>query len=110
MVSNFDAQFTEQQTDFLNEEENKKNKKQTNKKTIEIHKRQNHNRENWPKTATTTQKNKMRKTSFQHEEKTHEKKHEKERRGQWFKIAASRKQKRKRRKDKLSKTKLRPEA
>ena len=82
MVSNFDAQFTEQQTDFLKEEENKKNKKQTNEKTIKIHKCQNHNHENWPKTVTTTQKNKMRKMSFQHEEKTCEKKHEKEWRGQ----------------------------
>ena len=32
--------------------------KQTNEKTIEIHKHQNYNHENWPKTATTTQKNK----------------------------------------------------
>ena len=79
MVSNFDAQFTEQQIDFLKEEENKKNKKQTNKKTIKIHKRQNHNHKNWPKTATTTQENKTRKTSFQHKEKTHEKKTKKNR-------------------------------
>ena len=34
MVSNFDAQFTEQQTDFLKEEENKKTKnKQTRKQS-----------------------------------------------------------------------------
>ena len=82
MVSNFDAQFTEQQTDFLKKEEDKKTKKQTNKKTIKIYKCQNHNRENWPKTMTMIQENKTRKTSFQHKEKTHKKKHKKEQRGQ----------------------------
>ena len=49
MVSNFDAQFTEQQIDFLKKEENKKTKKQMNKKTIKIHKHQNYNCENWSK-------------------------------------------------------------
>ena len=53
-----------------------------NEKTIEIHKCQNHNYENWPKTTTMTQKNKTQKMSFQHGEKTHKKKHEKEWRGQ----------------------------
>ena len=73
MVSNFDVQFTEQQTDFLKEEKNKKTKKQTNKKTIKIHKCQNHNCENWPKTVTMTQKNKTQTMSFQHKEKNTQK-------------------------------------
>ena len=35
-----------------------------NKKTIKIHKHQNYNHENWPKTTTMTQKNKTQKTNF----------------------------------------------
>ena len=105
MVSNFDAQFTEQQTDFLKEEENKKTKnKQTRKQSRFTNTRITIVRIGqkpwpWPK------KTKREKQVFNTKKKTCEKKHEKERRGQWFEIAASRKQKQKRRKDKLSKNK-----
>mmetsp|Transcript_40595 Transcript_40595/g.56423 ORF Transcript_40595/g.56423 Transcript_40595/m.56423 type:complete len:110 (-) Transcript_40595:678-1007(-) len=76
MVSNFDAQFTEQQTDFLKEEENKKTKnKRTRKQSRFTNARITIARIG--QKPRPRQENKTRKTSFQHEEKTREKKHEK---------------------------------
>ena len=105
MVFNFDAQFIEQQTDFLKEEEDKKTKnKQMRKQSRFTNARITIARigqKLWPR----PKKTKCEKQVFNTKKKTCEKKHEKEQRGQWFKITASRKQRWKRRKDKLSKNK-----
>ena len=105
MVSNFNAQFTEQQIDFLKEEEDKKTKNKRTRKQSRFTNARITIARIGQKPRPRPKKTKREKRVFNTKKKTREKKHEKERRGQWFEIAASRKQKRKRRKDKLSKNK-----
>ena len=87
------------------------NKKQTNEKTIKIHKHQNYNCKNWPKTATMTQKKQNIKNKFSTQKKKNTwKENKKEQKGQWFKILLPENKDKRGGRINFQKTKLRLEA